>query len=122
MPAWMLVSSAPFAAPPNNGDFDGCFHPVLGTDSPSAAPRQRLVGKYSSGFACRSLPYLPALRGDYRQSTDWKLEAGSEATWHSNLSTTADVYTHTSPEAEKSAVQAIEHKLGTGTVAKHLIR
>ena len=61
-------------------------------------------------------------RTSEQQSTDWKLEAGSEATWHSNLSTTADVYTHISPEAERSEAQAIEHKLGTGTVVKHLTR
>lgn len=45
---------------------------------------------------------------------------------HSNLSTTADVYTHTSAEAERSAARALEqeiygnlfHRLGTRTAAQ----
>ena len=64
--------------------------------------------------------------GSFVNAQTGNLKLAQKLLGHSNLSTTADIYTHTSAEAERDAAVAVERaiygdlfpKLGTGTAKR----
>ena len=55
--------------------------------------------------------YVPAFRCRDRQSDDRNLKLVQKLLGHSNLNTTAEVYTHTSADAGRSAALALEEAI-----------
>ena len=73
-------------------------------------PRPRAAGD-SPRFPVGGLPHLQALGCELYQRADREGKAGSKLLGRSQLSTTADIYTHTSAEEERQAVLAVERAI-----------